>query len=143
MRLKSKNDLNTRVIQFGIYGIVTFSILTFGAVQVWAFSVVEMAVFFVVFLCILDWARTSSFTIRKDPAWILLLLFIVVVLMQLLPLPSPVLKFLSPSTYQLYQDTLPGYTNGNESADVVRKTAQEVTGVKLKESVTADRVAKA
>ena len=39
-----------RLIRYGLYFIVGFSVLAFGAAEVWAFSVVEFVVFLLVFL---------------------------------------------------------------------------------------------
>jgi hypothetical protein len=38
------------LIKYGLYFVVVFSVLVFGAAEVWAFSVVEFVVFLLVFL---------------------------------------------------------------------------------------------
>ena len=40
------------LIKYGLYFVVAFSVLAFGAAEVWAFSVVEFVVFLLVFLFI-------------------------------------------------------------------------------------------
>ena len=38
------------LIKYGLYFVVAFSVLAFGAAEVWAFSIVEFVVFLLVFL---------------------------------------------------------------------------------------------
>jgi hypothetical protein len=38
------------LIKYGLYFVVAFSVLAFGAAEVWAFSIVEFIVFLAVFL---------------------------------------------------------------------------------------------
>ena len=40
------------LIKYGLYFVVAFSVLAFGAAEVWAFSIVEFVVFMLVFLFI-------------------------------------------------------------------------------------------
>ena len=40
------------LIKYGLYFVVAFSVLAFGAAEVWAFSIVEFVVFLLVFLFI-------------------------------------------------------------------------------------------
>jgi hypothetical protein len=42
------------LIKYGLYFVVAFSVLAFGAAEVWAFSVVEFVVFLLVFCCLLS-----------------------------------------------------------------------------------------
>jgi|LGVF01.2.fsa_nt_gb hypothetical protein len=62
---KAQKNLNTHLffglltitimnslIKYGLYFVVAFSVLAFGAAEVWAFSVVEFVVFLLVFLFI-------------------------------------------------------------------------------------------
>lgn len=62
-RAKAQKNLNTHLffglltimnslIKYGLYFVVAFSVLVFGAAEVWAFSIVEFVVFLLVFLFI-------------------------------------------------------------------------------------------
>lgn len=42
------------LIKYGLYFVVAFSALAFGAAEVWAFSVVEFVAFMLVFCCLLS-----------------------------------------------------------------------------------------
>ena len=50
------NKMNS-LIKYGLYFVVAFSVLAFGAAEVWAFSIVEFVVFLLVFCCLLSRLR--------------------------------------------------------------------------------------
>ena len=56
------------LIKYGLYFVVAFSVLAFGAAEVWAFSIVEFVVFLLVFLLLVESRlfsrRTPQNTIR-------------------------------------------------------------------------------
>jgi len=51
--LRNHQNMNS-LIKYGLYFVVAFSVLAFGAAEVWAFSIVEFVVFLLVFCCLLS-----------------------------------------------------------------------------------------
>jgi hypothetical protein len=92
------------LIKYGLYFVVPFSVLAFGAAEVWAFSTVEFVVFLLLFLFVAgSWSGlTRKFLARGAAVWIPAALFVLLVLFQMVPLPAGVLKVVSPATYELY-----------------------------------------
>ena len=92
----------------GVVCLCALTPLAFGSVHPWAFSLVESTIFLMVALWMVklilyrDWEARP---LARGP----LLLFLAVVLFQLIPLPPSVLRVLSPSTYELYVRSLPGW----------------------------------
>ena len=107
----------------GILFLLLFTPFAFGSVHPWAFSLMEA----VVFLLVAVWMGKLFLLDRRPvtgdrssgrfpspvfglPSLVLsLALFFTLILVQLLPLPPFLLHFLSPSTYQLYATSLPGW----------------------------------
>ena len=57
------------LIKYGLYFVVAFSVLAFGAAEVWAFSIVEFVVFPLVFLFIVEsrlFSKRTPQNTRKD-----------------------------------------------------------------------------
>ena len=97
------------LIKYGLYFVVAFSVLAFGAAEVWAFSIVEFVVFLLLFLFVAgSWSGlTRKFLVRGAAVWIPVALFVLLILFQMVPLPAGVLKVVSPATYELYEEILP------------------------------------
>jgi Zn-dependent membrane protease YugP len=114
------------LIKYGLYFVVAFSVLAFGAAEVWAFSVVEFVVFLLVFLWFAG-GLTREFLPRGAAIWIPVALFVLLVLFQMVPLPAGVLKVVSPATYELYEEMLPEV--GSQKGKSKRQRS-EITPVK-------------
>jgi O-antigen ligase/tetratricopeptide (TPR) repeat protein len=112
--------LSDRIVTGGIVFLLLLSPLAFGSVHPWSFAVMQAAIFLLVML----WAGRSLAASRSEPsrsalapdaarmAWQLglpLSLFFLLLLLQLLPLPPGMLQMVSPSTFDLYSRTLPGW----------------------------------
>lgn len=105
--------------------LLIFTPLAFGAVHVWAFSLMEMGTFFLIIVWMgklllqgvsPDFIRT---TIALASSGALpFLLFVGLVLFQLVPLPPGLLRVLSPATYQLYETALPGWPHQEPFTDL-------------------------
>ena len=54
------------LIKYGLYFMVAFSVLAFGAAEVWAFSVVEFVVFLLVFLLLVESRKHERTKTRKE-----------------------------------------------------------------------------
>jgi O-antigen ligase len=94
-----------RIIGLTLILLLIFTPVAFGAMDLWAFSIMELGILFVVLLWALQWGiisklRTPNSQLRN---WnlILLGLFLCLILFQMIPLPSGLIKALSPQTYDL------------------------------------------
>ena len=102
-----------RMIGLTLILLLVFTPIAFGAMDLWAFSLMELGILFVIVLWalqlgVISLSRTpnSNLTfIRQSairiPQWILLGLFLCLILFQMTPLPSGLVKALSPQTYDL------------------------------------------
>jgi O-antigen ligase len=106
-------------IEGGVYLLLLFTPLAFGGVEMWAGGVLQIVtglVFAVWLWGILghhDSERTSIWR-RYLSLWVPMGLFVLLVLFQLIPLPPAALQSLSPATHHLYENTLPGYAQGDD-----------------------------
>ena len=68
--------------------------------------------------------QPSAFSLQpiRNPLTLPLLLFLCLILFQIVPLPPSVIKRLSPNTYQLYQQTLPGWPTGQDTGYRIQDT---------------------
>ncbi|HET8562925.1 MAG TPA: O-antigen ligase family protein [Candidatus Binatia bacterium] len=103
-----------RIVTGGILLLVLFTPLAFGCVHPWAVSLVEA----VVFLLVLVWmGKLIFFTANRSRLQFVafkklaipLAAFVGFLGFQLLPVPPALLRILSPSTYELYRGSLPGW----------------------------------
>ncbi|MEJ2683151.1 MAG: O-antigen ligase family protein [Candidatus Sulfobium sp.] len=86
--------------------VLVFSPLAFGTVEQWSLAVMETASLLALCLLILSNVRHEGAPFREVPGFIPLMLFMAFMVLQLVPLPPPVLKFLSPDTFSLYRNTV-------------------------------------
>ena len=100
-----------RLIRWGIFFLIFFTPSAFGAVHPWAFSVMEVVAFLLVLTCIGRILLSSHpvALLPLPPPLLPLTLFLGLVCFLLLPLPPSLLSLLSPSTYDLYSRSLPGW----------------------------------
>ncbi len=113
-----------RIIEYGIIFLIVFTPLAFGSVHPWAYSTMELTICFLVIIWALKQIISTfnpqsainnhqssilnRFGLVKTPMNIPIVLFIGLAVFQLIPLPSGILKSLSPNTHNLYRMTLPG-----------------------------------
>jgi len=103
------------IIECGIIFLIVFTPLAFGTVHVWAYTVMELTVLFL----LLVWLLKLIYLNRPFPEFHLSLvktllnlpfcLFFLLVLFQMVPLSPSVIEHISPNTYDLYIQTVPGY----------------------------------
>lgn len=84
-------------------GTLVFAVLAYGAAERWALSVVEAAVFLGCGVALIV-HRSRLATVLRRKEMIPLGLFTALLLLQLTPLPQPVVGWLSPNTLQLYHE---------------------------------------
>ncbi len=88
-----------RIAFFGLWASLVWAPLAFGSVHIWAYTLLEILVFFVCWLAVMDKVRPwekNPVTWIKTPANALLLMFFLIVCFQLLPLPSRLTAAISP-----------------------------------------------
>ncbi|MFQ5791428.1 MAG: hypothetical protein ACE5JI_13230, partial [Acidobacteriota bacterium] len=119
-----------RAIERGLLFLIIFTPLAFGTVHLWYITAMELVVALLVVLWMIKmvalqrlrqesgsvYERLTESQVRlptgalgfvKTPLNLPILLFIVLVLVQMAPLPPAVLQSTSSGTYELYQKTLP------------------------------------
>ena len=99
IKQQSRTD---RIIFAGIIGLLIFAPLAFGSVHVWAYTVVELGVFALLSLWILDrfiFSKSDTAAWVKTPANLFLILLMGLIGLQLVPLPPSWAAFFSPQTY--------------------------------------------
>ncbi|MFH0813051.1 MAG: O-antigen ligase family protein [Pseudomonadota bacterium] len=120
-----------RIIESGLIFLIIFTAFAFGAVHIWAYTLMELTVFFLLLIWLLKLVITSKKE-KESSNWLLatdhwqlvrtplnlpLILFLSLILFQMIPFPPGVLKTISPNTYKLYQQTLPGYGSRVQSPE--------------------------
>lgn len=86
----------------GIIFLLIFAPLVFGSVHVWAYSLIEFGVFFLLALWFMERLLFSKINILewvKTPVNLFLVLFLFLIVLQIIPLPSSLISFLSPQTF--------------------------------------------
>ncbi|HZE89645.1 MAG TPA: O-antigen ligase family protein, partial [Verrucomicrobiae bacterium] len=115
-------------VEGGVYFLLLFTPLAFGGVEGWALGVVEI----VAALTLLVWAWNRGegepsagpghpeISGRLRVLWTTVALFVLLVAVQIVPLPAGVIRALSPRTHDLYAKTIPGYDGspGGPRADL-------------------------
>jgi O-antigen ligase len=101
-------------IKFILIGLIIFTPIAFGSMELWAFSLMELGILVMIIL----WAFQSMIGNRRLAIGdahsairiphsaimiIFLCLFLLLVLFQMLPLPSGIVKIISPKTFALRQ----------------------------------------
>ncbi len=115
----SKQSRCDRIIFIGIIALLIFAPLAFGSVHVWAYTIMELSVFFLLLLWFIDRLLLSSNkTLEwvKTPANPLLLIILVFIGLQIVPLPSFLVDFVSP---QLFADRMKALELLQQGADSV------------------------
>jgi predicted Zn-dependent protease len=114
------SKLSDRIVTGGIVFLLLFSPLAFGSVHPWSFALMQATIFLLVML----WAGRFLAGSRSDAPGLALApdavrlsrrlglplsLFFLLLFVQLLPLPPGLLRAISPSTFDLYSRSLPGW----------------------------------
>jgi len=101
------------LIKFILILLFLFTPIAFGSVELWAFSLMELGILFMILLWSVQWfilrspkseVRSQNFSFRNPQYRIPILLlsfFLLLILFQMIPLPSGMVKILSPKTYAL------------------------------------------
>jgi len=91
---------------FGLYVfILIFSPLAFGAVEDWSQLVMEAGSLLVCLLILLQYRREKR-GFYRPPGLLLLLCFLMIPVLQLIPLPAVMVSYISPKAYEIYSGAL-------------------------------------
>jgi len=91
-----------KIIFFGIIFLLIFAPLAFGSVHVWAYSMIEVGVFLLLILWFADqliFSGSKTLAWVKTPVNLILMMFLLLIGLQLIPLPSSVVAIVSPKAY--------------------------------------------
>jgi O-antigen ligase/tetratricopeptide (TPR) repeat protein len=104
-----------------------------GSAWPWALAIIEAVIFglAMVWLLAVAWQRSQATISFRDLALALpVLLFVVLLMVQLIPLPPALLRAVSPATYHLYSLSLSGWPRGKSNA-VLDRAETKVADWKL------------
>lgn len=96
----------TKIIFLIFTGILLFSPLAFGTVEPWSLTIMETLIFLALFLFFSIKAKRKESSLYEIPGIIPLTCLLLYMLFQLVPIPSGIMKIISPETYVLFQETL-------------------------------------
>jgi len=91
-----------RIIFGGLIFLLIFAPLAFGSVHVWAYSLIELVVFFLLALWFADrliFSKRDALEWVKTPVNLFPVLLLFFIGLQMVPLPSSLISFLSPQTF--------------------------------------------
>ena len=103
-----------RSVTAGIIALIVFTPIAMGAVHPPAYALMEAGIFALVLAWMAKEIVARAESVRYQAARVRalaapLLLFLLFVALQLVPMPPSVERALSPSTYRVYANTLPGW----------------------------------
>ena len=112
---QDQSDMINKAIQLILIILFIFTPVAFGSMELWAFSLMELGILLVIVLwATQNLARSSGLGVRSLKYEILFIcLFLIIVIFQLIPFPSGIVKILSPKTYEL-RHALAGSTPQSE-----------------------------
>jgi len=85
------------------YFLIIFTPLAFGTVEFWSLAVMEILSMTALFAFMISSMKNKE-EIHAVPGIIPLLLFLLFILIQIIPLPAQVIKFLSPSAFDIHRN---------------------------------------
>lgn len=100
---------NNTLLIYVLSAILIISIINFGSVEVWSFSIISfliltlfMYVFFVKKVIFMDAVEDGVILDSKEKyLFYIILIFLIYILFQIIPLPNILIKFISSKTYEL------------------------------------------
>jgi O-antigen ligase/tetratricopeptide (TPR) repeat protein len=105
----------TRAIGWGVVGLILLAPLAVGSVEPWAFAPMEAAIFLLTALWLLGRLFSKPDAVESQPKipslTLPVALLAVLVAFQMLPLPPALEAIISPSTFELYQKSLPRWSD--------------------------------
>lgn len=103
----SASKLFDAVIEAGLIFLIVFTPFAFGAVELWAYTIMELVVLLLVAVWVLKMVVIErEIRLPRTSLNLPIILFICLVFLQLLPLPEALLKIFSPGAQNVYSQTL-------------------------------------
>ena len=104
-----KSEVHKRIIEAGLILLLIFSTLAFGSVELWAYTAIELIVLLLVTFTVLRAIPIFKSSIPNPQSAIkypitLISIFVILIFLQTIPLPSEIIRIISPKTYNLYTD---------------------------------------
>ncbi|MCP4110751.1 MAG: O-antigen ligase family protein [Desulfobacteraceae bacterium] len=96
------NRTGDRIVFAGLIFLLIFAPFAFGSVHLWAYTLVETGVFFLLILFFINrlvFSGNHILTWVKTPVNLILICFVLLIILQLLPLPSSLVRIISPRTF--------------------------------------------
>lgn len=95
-----------RAIEAGALFLLVFTPLAFGTVQRWSEGIAELVVLGMAVAWVLAMLRRRELRVELPPGWVPAMLFLALVLLQAMPLPSNLVGLVSPWSVRLHQTAL-------------------------------------
>lgn len=99
-----------KIFEAALIFLIVFTPLAFGGVHFWSTTLVETVILSLLIVLFFGVLRKDRAQIKGVPLSIILAggLFLILVVLQLMPLPARLISYISPSTSHLYERTLAG-----------------------------------
>jgi O-antigen ligase/DnaJ-domain-containing protein 1 len=94
-----------RLLPWMLTGLLLFTPLAFGTVEVWSIALAELLVLFMGVIWLSRMIRDGRIQVERIPFPIPIFAFLALMLFQMLPLPLNTIKLLSPAAYSVYSLT--------------------------------------
>lgn len=119
-------DVFDIIILIVLAALILFSPLAMGSVAPWAKNAIFVLSLFVAALWILQAMKRGRLVLMRDPVYIFIGFFVLVVALQLVPLGPAFLEKISPATADVYRNTLAGYPETGEARTLSLMSYQSV-----------------
>ena len=144
--------LCNKIIESGLIFLAFFTVFFFGAVEIWAYSIMEMVIFTLSLVWLLKvyiyknsrrnnshhsgnecdphHSHSARAKTRKNTTkfyYVPLLLFFFLIILQLIPFSPKIIKLISPNTYELYTWTLPNYDQNQTQGSAAKGDLKDHT----------------
>ncbi|MFC1491996.1 O-antigen ligase family protein [Nitrospinota bacterium] len=120
------SDLTAKIcnffIRWGLVFLLGFTPLSFGAVQPWAYTVMEVVVILLTVAWFFRMIWEREFRFPKLAFLVPVAFFVGLLLFQLIPISPRTLAFVSPATHELYGWTAPNYSDENPGGKPIKAT---------------------
>ena len=128
------------IVEAGLMFLIVFTPFAFGAVEMWAYTVMELTVLLLVAAWVIRMlAVDGEIRIPRTSLNIPIILFVCLILLQLTPLPGAVLKVISPAALDAYTGTYRAVNAGHHMAVRISNTISldtHATGTELLKILT-------
>lgn len=92
------------IIEYGLYCLIVLTPFAFGTVEPWSIAIAEVVIFTVALAWGLKMVALGDIRIERTPLNICWLLVLGFGLLQIVPLPLPVIRIVSPKAHALYHE---------------------------------------